>query len=261
MGKSDPSGSGEGMAADLTWGGGSASIRLAAPSRENWPLVLVQLLQRPDIGERLLRLPVAISAGEHVVNTELVSRLQSGAAGRPVFLYVGSVNRFYEDQLDEIIKLAGVLRRRRSTALIRLVGGGPDLDYFKTKAATEQVGGILEFVGHVRREDLASHMAAADVLLFPFAANAFNLSRCPTKAYNYAAANRPVVTNRNGEVARLFGDSALYYPERDVEALADRCQEALVRNGQYDNKIPFASLIWESRATQFTQWLVARGWL
>jgi len=104
-------------------------------------------------------------------------------------------------------------------------------------------------------------MAAADVLVFPFAANAFNLSRCPTKAYNYAAANRPVVTNRNGEVARLFGDSALYYPEHDVEALADQCDQALARRAGYDNGISFATLTWEARAAQFKEWLAARNWL
>jgi len=167
----------------------------------------------------------------------------------------------YEDQLAEIIELARVLRRRGSPAQVRLVGGGSDLDYFKAKASSAQVGEALEFVGHVHREDLASHMAAADVLVFPFAANAFNLSRCPTKAYNYAAANRPVVTNRNGEVARLFGDSALYYPERDVEALADLCIQALSLCAGFDNGIPFATLTWEARAEQFGSWLVAQGWL
>lgn len=217
--------------------------------------------QRPDIGERMLRLPVAISAGEHVVDPAIASRLRQVAAGRPIFLYVGSVNRFYEDQLDEIIALAEVLRRRGSSARLRLVGGGPDLDYFKAKASKAQVGDTLEFVGHVRREELASHMDAAQVLVFPFAANAFNLSRCPTKAFNYAAANRPVVTNRTGEVAALFGEAASYYPEHDVEALANHCEQALARSIGYENGIPFATLTWDARADRFSQWLDDRSWL
>jgi len=217
--------------------------------------------QRPEIGERLLRLPVAISAAEHVVKPDLVSRLQKESVGRPVLLYVGSVNRFYEDQLDEVIALAGVLHRRGSCSRLRLVGGGPDLEYFKAKATTAQVGDALEFVGHAPRGDLASYMEAAGVLIFPFAANAFNLSRCPTKAYNYAAANRPVVTNRNGEVARLFGDAALYYPEHDVEALADLCDRALASRTGFNNGIPFATLTWDARAGQFRTWLAARNWL
>jgi glycosyltransferase involved in cell wall biosynthesis len=216
--------------------------------------------QRPHLGPRLLRLPVAISASEQAVDPALVSQLKKTAAGHPVLLYVGSVNRFYEDQLDEIIALAGVLRRRSSPARLKILGGGPDMDYFKAKAAAAQAGEILEFAGHVRREDLASHLEAADVLVFPFAANAFNLSRCPTKAFHYAAANRPVVTNRTGEVAVLFGDAASYYPERDVEALADRCEEALARTDPYENGIPLATLTWEARAQTFSDWLSAQGW-
>ncbi|HWZ94735.1 MAG TPA: glycosyltransferase [Opitutaceae bacterium] len=217
--------------------------------------------QRPDLGPRLLRMPVAISASEQQVDPALVSQLEKAAAGHPVLVYVGSMNRFYEDQLDEIIALAGVLRRRGSPARLRILGGGPDLEYFKAKASAAQTGENLEFAGHVRRPELASHLEAAQVLVFPFAANAFNLSRCPTKAFHYAAANRPVVTNRVGEVASLFGDAASYYPERDVEALADRCQEALARTEPYENGIPPATLTWEARAQTFSEWLSAQGWM
>jgi len=218
--------------------------------------------RRPDIGSHLLRLPVAICADEHRIDPNLVERLRRAAAGRPVLLYVGSVSRIYEDQLDEIIKLAGVLRRRASPALVRIAGTGADMEYFKARAAAAGVGDTLEFAGHVRRKgDLAAHMDAAQVLIFPFPANAFNISRCPTKAFHYAAANRPVVTNMTGEVATLFRNSALYYPEHDIEALADRCHEALEHISGYDNRIPFSTLTWEARARQFISWLAAHQWL
>jgi len=218
--------------------------------------------RRPDIGNKLLRLPVAISADEHRIDPDLVQRLRQSAAGRPILLYVGSVSRFYEDQLDEIIQLAEVLRRRGSQAQVHIAGTGPDLEYFKAKAAAAKVGDSLEFVGYVRRQgDLAAHMEAAHVLIFPFPATPFNLSRCPTKAFHYAAANRPVVTNMTGEVASLFGTSALYYPEHNIEALADCCHEALARGHGFDNGIPFGTLTWEGRARQFTDWLAVQGWL
>lgn len=219
--------------------------------------------QRPDLGTRLLRFPVAISAHEHRVDPALVTRLRAAAGTRPTLLYIGSVWRFYEDQLDEMIQLAVTLRRRGSSAQVRVLGGGPDLEYFKQKSAQAGMTDTLEFAGHVARDALASHMEAADVLVFPFAANPFNLSRCPTKAFHYAAANRPLVTNRTGEVAALFGEHALYYPEGDVEALASRCEEALAlaRAGSYNNQIPFPSLTWSARAETFLAWLASRQWL
>jgi glycosyltransferase involved in cell wall biosynthesis len=218
--------------------------------------------RRPDLGNRLLRLPVAISADEHRVDPALVDRLRRAAEGRPIFLYVGSVSRIYQEQIDEVIQLAQVLRRRNSRARVRIAGSGPDMDYYKAKAAAAKVGEYLEFTGHVRRQgDLAAHMEAAHVLIFPFPANPFNISRCPTKAFHYAAANRPVVTNRTGEVAALFGNAALYYPERNAEALADRCLEALARVRGFDNGIAFSTLTWETRARQFMDWLAAQGWI
>ncbi|HZZ18697.1 MAG TPA: glycosyltransferase family 4 protein [Opitutaceae bacterium] len=218
--------------------------------------------QRPDIGERLLRLPVAISSQEHRIDPELVARLRKDAHGRPILLYVGSMRRMYDEQITELIELALVLRRRGSDAIVRIAGTGPDMDYFKAKADDAKVGNSLEFSGHVRRDgDLSAHMEAANVLIFPFPSTKFNISRCPTKAYHYAAANRPVITNRTGEVAALFGRSALYYPERNVEALADRCLHGLKQSPGYSNGIAMASLTWESRADQFIGWLAERGWL
>jgi len=217
---------------------------------------------RPDLGTRILRMPVAISAEEHRIDAPMVQRLREEAAGRPVLLYVGTVNRMYGDQLDEIVKLAKALRSRGSNAIVRVAGSGPDMEYFRAKAAAARVGDSLEFTGHVRRErDLASHMEAARVLLFPFPASTFNLSRCPTKAFHYAAANRPVVTNPTGEVATLFRDTALYYPEHEIEAFADRCLEAITLADGFNNGIPFSSLTWDSRAAHLLRWLGSNGWL
>ncbi|WP_414663048.1 glycosyltransferase family 4 protein [Horticoccus sp. 23ND18S-11] len=216
---------------------------------------------RPRLRQRVLRLPVAISADEHQVRPELVARLQTAAGGRSVLVYVGSLNRFYEDQIDEILRLASVLRRRGSHAIIRILGGGPDADYFKTKSVQADVASVVEWAGHVDRADLASHMDAAHVLIFPFPATPFNVSRCPTKAFHYAAANRPVVTNRTGEVAALFGEAALYYPEHDVEALADRCEEALRRSARTGPGRALHELTWDARAETLRAWLDVQGWL
>jgi len=217
---------------------------------------------RPEVASRMLRLRVAISADEHRVDHAMARRLRHESKGRTILFYVGSISRMYEDQIDEMIALGKLLRRRGSNAIVRLAGTGPDLEYFKAKASSQEVGDTLEFVGHVRRErDLPSHMEAATALIFPFAANAFNLSRCPTKAFHYAAANRPVVTNQTGEVASLFGNSALYYPERSIEAFADRCQQAIELSAGFDNGIPFESLTWEKRANELRDWLDRHGWL
>lgn len=217
--------------------------------------------RRPEVGSNLLRLPVAISADEHRVRPSLVSQLRSAAAGRPVLLYVGSLLAFYQDQVDELIQLAAQLKRGGSDAVVRIVGGGPAAADFQARARRAGVEGTLEFAGHVDRPELASHLEAANVLLFPFPATPFNLSRCPTKAYHYAASGRPVVTNRTGEVAALLGDDALYYPEHDIAAMADRCLEAMRRPVPDGSRSAAPALTWEARAETFGSWLETRGWL
>lgn len=217
--------------------------------------------RRPELGARVLRLPVAISAEEHQVRPSLVSQLRATARGRSVLLYVGSLLAFYVDQIEELIQLAARLKRSGSDAIVRIVGGGPQAEDFKRLARQAGVEGTLEFAGHVDRTELASHMEAARVLLFPFAATPFNLSRCPTKAFHYAASGRPVVTNRTGEVASLFQGNALYYPEHDVPAMADRCLDALSRPSRPLDREAFHALTWQARATTFQAWLEERGWL
>jgi glycosyltransferase involved in cell wall biosynthesis len=216
---------------------------------------------RPDIGSRLLRLPVAIGSDEQKTDPAFLQRLMDASEGRAILLYVGSIGRLYEEQLDELIQLAVILKRRKSNAIVRIAGSGPDMEYFKAKAAAADIGGHLEFIGHVSRSgNLAAHMKAARVLIFPFPSSPFNISRCPTKAFHYAAANRPLVTNRVGEVAALFKDKAFYYPERDVEAMADQCIEAIRSADTYDNGISFPSLTWAERSTRFHEWLKAQSW-
>ena len=216
--------------------------------------------QRRNISNRLLRLRVAISEDEHKVNPVLLKNIKQRDGVLPTFLYIGSVWRLYEEQLDEIILFAKKIRDRGVAARVRILGGGPDLDYFREKAG-RVCGDAVEFAGHVSRDDLATHMEAANVLVFPSPTNPFNLSRCPTKAFHYAAANRPVVTNNVGEVAALLGSSALYYPEHDSDALVDRCIEASTLGSDFDNKIEFRSLTWTARAQQFADWLRGHGWL
>jgi glycosyltransferase involved in cell wall biosynthesis len=213
--------------------------------------------QRKKLRDRIFHLPVAISADEHRVDASLSAAIRKRMNGRSVFLYVGSMNRFY--QIDELLNLARLLRERKSNAFIRVLGGGPDLEAFKEEVVSSSLQDWIGFEGHARREELASHMDAADVLLFPFHNTAFNVSRCPTKAYHYAAANRPVVTNRLGEVAKLLGASGFYYQEGNLGEMADGCERALQAAPTFDNGLSFESLTWDHRALQFAEVLAKLG--
>ncbi len=215
--------------------------------------------RRPELDRAILALPVAIAPEECQAEPALATALRHQDQDRPLYLYVGSMNRFY--QIDELIELAKILRAEQSTAFISVLGGGPDLDYLRASAVTAKVTNWIGFAGHIAREQLASYLAAADVLLFPFHNTPFNVSRCPTKAFHYAAANRPVVTNRLGEVEALLGETAFYYREADIKDMADACRRAMVSREKFSNGIALESLTWDRRAATFLDWLYDLGWL
>ena len=106
-----------------------------------------------------------------------------------VYLYVGT----YDDELlcetfNELKKI------RKDVSLILL---GPSLDVFanQTKVISP---------GVVSREILPWYLAAADIMMMPFADKEINLGKFPNKLGDYLAAGRPIVGNPTGEVKKLL---------------------------------------------------------
>ncbi len=213
--------------------------------------------RRPELDSEILYSPVAISSEEHVVDLELSNRLKSRFQGKHLLVYVGTISKIY--QVNEIIDLAVELKRRRSDFSILICGDGPDRLAYEREAAERGAAEVVAFEGRIPRTCIASYLDASTALLFPFHDTVHNRARCPTKAFHYAAANRPVVTNCVGEVGRLFGNSAFYYQERSVTGMADACEAAIISSVGFDNGITFRSVTWSDRAEKYERWLIERG--
>lgn len=211
---------------------------------------------RPDLQREILYLPVAISPQEHREDSALMERLRRRYRGRRLLLYVGTLTPMYRDQVEEIFSLAIRWQQegRGDPPLILALGGGVDLEFWRQRTAAAGLAAHVEFPGFVPRAELASHLAVADALLFPFPPTEQNLGRCPTKAFHYAASGRPLVTNDVGEVGRLFGASAYYYPSGNLAEMSAQVDRALRRE---DPRPPlvFDSLTWEARARTYSSWL------
>ena len=213
--------------------------------------------RRPELDTEILYSPVAISSEEHVVDLELSNRIKARFQGKNLLVYVGTISKIY--QINELIDLAVELKQRRSDFSILICGEGPDRSAYEKEAAERGVTEFVAFEGKIPRTSIASYLDASTALLFPFHDTVHNRARCPTKAFHYAAANRPVVTNSVGEVGRLFGNSAFYYPERNVTGMVDACEAAIVGSVGFDNRIPFRSVTWSDRAERYESWLVKQG--
>jgi|GEM_PF-1429379 len=231
-------------------------LTVASAELENWIRA-----RRPELKNEILYLPVAADEASLRIDDGLVRKLRSETQGTPTLLYVGTLWKPYDQQLQMLIELAKRARATSWKIRIKILGGGPDADFYRQQIQDVGLSQIICLDGHVERALLCTHMRAADALLFPFPDTAQNRARCPTKAFYYAASGRPLVTNRVGEVARLFGDRAHYFEENNVDDFQDAVDRALQPGLTAAAPLPIRELIWEERADRLWSWLNRLRWV
>ena len=69
------------------------------------------------------------------------------------------------------------------------------------------------------------------------------------------AYNRPIVTNRVGEVAEALGDAGFYYHPNSTESMACACERALCSAATYDLSHAMPLVYWSERARCYGRWL------
>jgi len=139
--------------------------------------------------------------------------------------YLGTLIRQYSP--EEALRMARALARRREDFRLLYVGRGPLQGWLEQLAEKWGIRERVEFVGFVPEEALPGYLAASDVLLCPLADNVANRTRCPSKAFWYLAARRPIVATRMGEVYRAIEEEGLYYEYGNAEDFADKVEIAL----------------------------------
>ncbi len=124
----------------------------------------------------------------------------------------------------------------RAFALVkRELGPGNDLKlviagrkgwlYEEIFRAVEECGleGEVVFPGYVEDEDLPSLYSAAELFVYPSLYEGFGLP--PLEAM---ACGVPVVSSEAPPLPEILGDAALFFPPRDVEAMASAMERALM---------------------------------
>jgi glycosyltransferase involved in cell wall biosynthesis len=136
------------------------------------------------------------------------------SAGRPdefLALYVGRISR--EKNVQHLRALANVRGVR-----LALVGGGPELEQFRTLfAGTDAV-----FTGFLRGDDVVSAYASADALVFPSTSETFGLA--PLEAM---ACGLPVIGTMHGGVVDTLreGVNALTFDAARPEEIVAKVQQ------------------------------------
>jgi len=208
--------------------------------------------RRPDLGRRLLYLPIGYDPSFEGASENLDSQLRAMVGERRVLTWVGSFWPAF--RIDEIIDLAATLARRGRPLAFMLVGDGPSLEATRSLVAARKLSNVL-LPGRVSLADLQAYLRISEVFLLPFPETPQNLYRCPTKLFQYIAYNRPIVTNRVGEVAEALGGDGFYYQSRSVESMADACEKAIASSAKYDRSGLIPPIYWSERARQYSNWI------
>lgn len=170
--------------------------------------------------DRITVLPNGVDCGRFhpgVDGAPIRERLALG--DRPIVGFVGSLKPWHG--LDFLLDAWGSIRARCPDAALLVVGEGPGLADLHSRVAREGLAGQVVLVGRVAHADVPAYLAAMDLTVAPYLAQAgFYFS--PMKVVESLAAGRPVVAPRLGQLTRLVRDgvTGLLYPPGDLDAFA-----------------------------------------
>jgi len=193
---------------------------VAVASRE-----LLEYYRRRRHRTKLYYLPFAADLQVFHQYRSCASEVRERYGDLKLLIYLGTLISQYSP--GEALAMARVLAQRRRDFRLLYVGRGALQRRLETLAQAWGLADLVEFTGFVPEEKLPGYLAAADVLLCPLEDNVANRNRCPSKAFWYLAAGRPIVATRMGEVYRAIEEEGLYYEYGNAEDFADKVQIAL----------------------------------
>jgi glycosyltransferase involved in cell wall biosynthesis len=195
----------------------------------------------PDRG--LLYLPYAADLELYESQRHRFARYRRG--NKVILTYLGYLLPRYNQ--DRVIEALALLARKRDDFLAYIVGDGPMRETLMQTAEERGLSDQIEFLGFVPHDEVPAILEASDVLLFPIEKNLINQARCPNKVFEYVCANRPIVTNRVGEVERALGDQGIYFDYESIVDFKDKIEVAIhSRDRRYSHDF-IQSHGWEAR--------------
>ena len=136
-----------------------------------------------------------------------------------LIVYVGGINK--ERDLELLIRATGRLRDSHNAQLA--VYGYGDATYrerLKLVAREERLGTAFFLGPALEPEEVQNYVALSEIGPITYERNPLTELAIPNKAFEYAAAQKPLVIADLKCLRALFGDAALYYEPGDPEDLA-----------------------------------------
>lgn len=133
-----------------------------------------------------------------------------------------------QDGVDQLLHVMDELRRRgRTDVHATLMGFGDRLADLRKQCTKMDLDSLVTFTGLVDRDQIATHLSAADIGLGPDLKTPLNDVSTMNKTMEYMAYCLPSVAFDLVETHVSGGDSVLYVPSGDIPAFADAVERLL----------------------------------
>lgn len=163
--------------------------------------------------------PVAVDVDRFNPSVPPAPELIEFKQGRPLAGYVGTLTAWHG--VDLFFDVARILRDRGNPTIILPVGGEHDrVERLRQKTIDEGLQDNLHFYGSIDHQKVPSFLAAMDVCIIPDTQDWSS----PTKFFEFAAMERPIIASRSPSVEEVFGatgTSGLFFKRGSAQGMVD----------------------------------------
>jgi glycosyltransferase involved in cell wall biosynthesis len=214
---------------------------------------LARTLGKSVPGSRRHTLPYAFDERDFApsADSRAPGEVRQRYPGRRLAVYMG--NLLPQFDAGRVLDVVASARRAHSDLLFLFIGGGSLRDEFQRRIDAEHLGDHVRLLGYLANPEMIQHLRAADVLLLPIRDTVLNQSRSPSKLFQYAAAQRPIVTNRLENIYDAVGDEVLYFDFDSDEDFVRRIGDALAPDAPLPSAATVARSGWEARYATYLE--------
>ena len=153
----------------------------------------------------------------------------------PTIVYVGGINA--ERDLATLLRAVSLLRGRNEIQVVIAGHGDPEyVESLKALASALPISDRVIFLPRIPQEQVLSYLALASLGVICYQENPLTEIAIPTKAFEYAAAGKPLAIARLRALARLFEGAAEFFRPGDVQDLA-LAIERLITNPAHSTRL------------------------
>lgn len=178
--------------------------------------------------EKVLYLPNCVDDRPPGNGAAVREKMGIPADARVVLLYT----RFFEFSQEKLHYLFTEIHRRVPSVRFLVIGRGRENEDALLARAGEKYGFYRSLVmaGWVEPHEIADHLAAGDVAVYPFAETLINRAKCPAKLTELLLAGIPVVADAVGQITEYIsrGVSGVLCSPDDWKEMADGTVELLL---------------------------------